>query len=190
MAEKQKRTAYFAGNLKTRDDTDNQPVIEGYFAVFNQETELWPGVFESIAYGAFSNSLQNNDIRCLFNHDSANVLGRSSATTLQLREDSHGLYGVLLINPDDRMAMDVYARVKRGDITGCSFGFYPMSEHWEDRDDGTHYVVEEADTIEVSICTFPAYPQTEIDARMAGNNRRRRDVQKKRLEELKQCLHN
>lgn len=88
------------------------------------------------------------------------------------------------------MAMDVYARVKRGDITGCSFGFYPISERWEDRDDGTHYVVEEADTIEVSICTFPAYPQTEIDARMAGNNRRRRDVQKKRLEEFKQCLHN
>ena len=190
MAEKQKRMSYFTGNLKTREDAGAPPMIEGYFSVFDQETELWPGVFESIARGAFSSSLQNNDIRCLFNHDSANVLGRMSAGTLQLWEDSHGLYGSLLINPDDRMAMDVYARVKRGDITGCSFGFYPISERWEDRDDGTHYVVEEADTIEVTICTFPAYPQTEIDARMAGNNRRRRDVQKKRLEEFKQCLHN
>ncbi|MDY4483383.1 MAG: HK97 family phage prohead protease [Butyricicoccus porcorum] len=190
---KNERRAYQMSGLHTRDDSGtDDPIIEGYFAVFGQETEIWPGWFESIAPGAFANSLRNNDIRCLFDHDSANVLGRTSAGTLTLKEDDHGLFGQLHVNPDDRMAMDVYARVRRGDISGCSFGFFPISEECETKDDGDHYVVREADTIEVSVCTFPAYPTTEIDARKAAaadNRRKRTQAQRKRLEAYKKCLH-
>lgn len=160
-----KRHAYFTSQLKTRAEGDNDRYIEGYFAVFNQETELWQGCFEKIAIGAFDNSIKNNDIRCLFNHDSGFVLGRTASKTLELRVDSYGLWGRVKINANDTQAMDIYARVERGDISGCSFGFNPVGEEYEDRGNNTLWTVTEADTHEVSICTFPAYPQTEIQAR-------------------------
>lgn len=161
------RHAYFPAKLQTRDQTDaSEPIIEGYFAVIDAETELWDGVFEEIAPGAFDKSLKDNDIRCLFNHRTDMVLGRSSAGTLDLRVDDKGLYGTVTINPNDSEAMNVYQRVKRGDISNCSFGFNPRDEEVINRDDGTvKFIVKEADTLEVSVVTFPAYPQTEVEAR-------------------------
>ena len=176
--------AYFASELKTRAEGESEKYIEGYFAVFNQETELWPGCYEKIAIGAFDNSIKNNDIRCLFNHDSGFVLGRSASKTLELRVDAYGLWGRVKLNPSDRQAMDIYARVERGDISGCSFGFNPIRESFEDRNDGTLWIVEEADTAEVSICTFPAYPQTEIQARQKDMQ----VSQKRQLEQKKSEL--
>ncbi|WP_251869825.1 HK97 family phage prohead protease [Enterococcus italicus] len=182
------RHMYFASKLQTRDLSDNQePTIEGYFAVFEQETELYPGCFESIAQGAFDNSLKNNDIRCLFNHRTDLVLGREKAGTLKLTTDEHGLYGVVNINQNDDEAMNVYQRVKRGDITGCSFGFNPIQEEIIEQEDGTvRFNVKEADTVEVSIVTFPAYPQTEIEARQASITnevKRKLDLKKRSLKE-------
>lgn len=167
MKMKQFRHLYFPADLQTRDQTESEdPIIEGYFAVTETETELWEGVFEEIATGAFDNSLKNNDIRCLFNHQTDVVLGRMSAGTLELRIDEKGLYGKTTINPNDSEAMNVYQRVKRGDISNCSFGFYPKDEQIVNRDDGTvKFIVKEADTMEVSVVTFPAYPQTEVEAR-------------------------
>lgn len=163
------RQMYFTSNFKTRSENDNEKYIEGYFAVFNQQTELYKNAFEEIVQGAFDNSLKNNDIRCLFNHDTAKVLGRTGNNTLELRTDSHGLWGRVKVNPDDKEANDIYARVQRGDISGCSFGFYPLNEETEFRDDGSiKWRVLEADTMEVSIVTFPAYPQTAIEARQAS----------------------
>ena len=52
-------------------------VIEGYFAVFNSETELWRGAYEEIAPGAFDNTL-SNDIRALIDHETRAVLGRTN----------------------------------------------------------------------------------------------------------------
>lgn len=160
---------YFNSQLQTREESEQAPIIEGYFAVFNQETELWPGCFEMIAPGAFDNSLKENDIRCLFNHRTDLVLGRLNAKTLSLKVDEKGLYGSVQINTQDDEAMNVYQRVKRGDISGCSFGFNPIQEETINQDDGTvKFVVKEADTLEVSIVTFPAYPQTEIEARQSS----------------------
>lgn len=160
-----KRHAYFKSELKTRAEGKGNRYIEGYFAIFEKETELWPNSFEKIARGAFDNSLKNNDIRCLFNHDTGFVLGRTASKTLKLRTDTYGLWGRVKINTNDTRAMDIHARVERGDISGCSFGFNPLSEEYEERSNGILWTVTEADTYEVSICTFPAYPQTEIQAR-------------------------
>ena len=180
--------------LKTRAaDDGGDKYIEGYFAVFNQETQLWGDCYERIALGAFAVSLTNNDIRCLFNHDDGFVLGRKASGTLELREDAHGLWGRVKINPNDKAALDVYARVERGDISGCSFGFFPISEEYVDRTGGgTLWTVKEADTYEVSICTFPAYEQTEIQARKKDfEQNKSRDLKlrkaelKKRLEAIK-----
>ena len=179
---KENRQMYFSSSFTTRSEKDNEKYIEGYFAVFNKQTELYRNAFEEIAQGAFDNSLKNNDIRCLFNHDTAKVLGRTGNNTLELRVDSHGLWGRVQVNPNDKEANDIYARVQRGDISGCSFGFNPINEETEFSDDGSiKWRVLEADTLEVSIVTFPAYPQTSIQARKVDETqyKERQILQKK-----------
>ena len=150
--------------FETREDGEN-PTIEGYFAVFNSNYEIAPGMSESIAPGAFSRTL-SNDVRALINHDTTLVLGRTKANTLELREDSHGLWGKITINPNDGDAMNLYERVKRGDVDQCSFGFDLKEQDTEIRDDGAvHWTIRDLDLFEVSCCTFPAYEQTNISAR-------------------------
>lgn len=143
------------------------PTIEGYFAVFNSIYEIAPGMTESVAPGAFSRTL-SGDIRALTNHDTTLVLGRTSAHTLELREDEHGLWGKISINPNDVDAMNLYQRVKRGDVDQCSFGFEIVNEDTEYREDGSiHWTIREVNLYEVSACTFPAYQETNIAARSA-----------------------
>src|SRR5690625_1385392 len=109
-------------DLQTRavEETDEK-VIEGYFAVFNSETELFPGAYEEISPGAFDNTL-SNDIRALVNHDTQYVLGRNKSNTLDLKVDSRGLWGSIKINEKETDAMNLCERVRRGDVDQCSFG--------------------------------------------------------------------
>lgn len=149
----------------TRDDGD-ELTIEGYFAVFNSDYNITSMMSESIAPGAFTDAL-GGDVRALVNHDTTLVLGRNKANTLELREDSHGLWGKVRINPNDSAAVDLYERVKRGDVDGCSIGFDIAEEETEYRDDGSiHFTIKRVDPLyEVSACTFPAYEQTNVQAR-------------------------
>ena len=152
--------------FETRED-DGAPHISGYFAVFGSDYEIGPGMSESIAAGAFSKTL-GGDVRALTNHDTTLVLGRNTAGTLELKEDSHGLWGDIRINPNDSDAMNTYERVKRGDVDQCSFGFNIVDEETEFRDDGSvHWTIREVELFEVSVCTFPAYKETNVSARSA-----------------------
>ncbi|MBQ6840406.1 MAG: HK97 family phage prohead protease [Oscillospiraceae bacterium] len=149
----------------TTREENGTPTIEGYFAVFNSIYEIAPGMTESVAPGAFSKTLAGN-IRALTNHDTTLVLGRTKAHTLELREDEHGLWGKISINPKDADAMNLYERVKRGDVDQCSFGFDIVSEETDFRDDGSvHWTIQDVMLYEVSCCTFPAYQETNISAR-------------------------
>lgn len=153
-----------ASNFKTREDGEEKR-IEGYFAVFNSIYEIAPGMTESIAPGAFSETL-NGDIRALTDHETMYVLGRNEAKTLELREDDKGLWGSILINPNDQDAMNLYARVERGDVNQCSFGFDILSEETDFREDGSvHWTITSVKLYEVSVCTFPAYAETSVEAR-------------------------
>ena len=153
-----------ASEFKTREDGEDLR-IEGYFAVFNSNYQIWSDASESIAPGAFSNTL-GGDVRALIDHETMYVLGRNQAGTLELREDSHGLWGSVLINPNDQDAMNLYARVQRGDVNQCSFGFDILDEETEYRDDGSvHWTIKEVKLYEVSVCTFPAYAETSVQAR-------------------------
>lgn len=155
-----------AGRYKfaTREE-DGAKIIEGYFAVFDQNYELWPGATESVDRNAFVGAL-DDDIRCLVDHDTRLVLGRTKAGTLELRTDDHGLWGRVIVNPDDTDALNLYARVSRGDVDQCSFGFDITDEETEFRDDGTvHWTIKSVKLYEVSCVTFPAYTDTSIEAR-------------------------
>lgn len=150
--------------FNTRDE-DGKLSIEGYFAVFDSVYQIAPDMSESIAVGAFDNTL-SGDIRALINHDTTLVLGRTKANTLQLRTDSHGLWGHIDINPNDSDAMNLYNRVQRGDVDQCSFGFDVLNEETDFREDGSvHWTIKEVRLYEVSPCTFPAYEETHIAAR-------------------------
>lgn len=160
----QRQVRSVSSEFKTRQDGDDLK-IEGYFAVFNSNYDIAPGMSESIAPGAFKNTLAG-DIRALVNHDTTLVLGRTSAHTLELREDEHGLWGSIDINPKDSDAMNLYERVKRGDVSQCSIGFDILSEETEIRENGEiHWNMTELKLYEVSCCTFPAYESTNIAAR-------------------------
>lgn len=153
-----------SGEFKTREDS-GEMVIEGYFAVFDSDYEMWEGASESIAPGAFDSSLAG-DIRALTNHDTTLVLGRTKANTLELKSDSHGLFGRVKVNPKDSDAVNTYERVKRGDVDQCSIGFMIRSEETDFRDDGSiHWTITDVDLFEVSVCTFPAYEETGVSAR-------------------------
>lgn len=150
--------------FETREDGDLR-VIEGYFAVFDSVYQIADGMSESINRHAFDKTI-SGDIRCLINHDTTLVLGRTKAHTLELRVDEHGLWGKALINPNDTDAMNLWARVQRGDVDGCSIGFEIVKESTETRNDGSiHWEIQEMNLFEVSACTFPAYTETDIKAR-------------------------
>lgn len=152
---------------ETREDESGRH-ISGYFSVFNTNYEIGPGMSESIAPGAFSNTLAGGDIRALTNHDTTLVLGRTKAHTLELREDERGLWGDITINPNDGDAVNTWERVRRGDVDQCSFGFEIVNEETDFRDDGSvHWTIREVKLYEVSVCTFPAYEETNVSARSA-----------------------
>lgn len=174
------------------EQTNEDMFIEGYFAVFGQEMELWRGAFEEIAPGAFDKTL-SNDIRCLINHDTTLVLGRNKSGTLELKVDSRGLWGRVKINPNDGDAVNLYERVKRGDVDQCSFGFNIIGELVDWRDDGTvKWTITEADLDEVSVCTFPAYEETGVQARQAevnGHKERKLEQRKNNVREMFKKWH-
>lgn len=160
--------------------------IEGYFAVFNSIYEIFDGMTESIAPGAFTNTL-GGDVRALIDHDTRLVLGRSKAHTLELRQDERGLWGSVLINPNDQDAMNLYSRVERGDVDQCSFGFEIVNEEFEVRENGDyHWTIKEVNLFEVSVVTFPAYEETNVSARQKD----REEVQKRKRQVWKQNMLN
>ena len=84
------------------------------------------------------------------------------------------------------MAVGVFARVKRGDISGCSFGSIPTEIDTIIREDSTLDIIKGLELLEVSPCTFPAYPQTEISARkkeFVDNKKQRLEQRKKQFKE-------
>jgi len=191
IRDKQKHIRNLGVDLQTRaDEQSDKKVIEGYFSVFNSETELFPGAYEEIAPGAFDNTL-SNDVRALINHDTSYVLGRNKSNTLDLKVDSRGLWGSIVINENDSDAVNLYERVKRGDVDQCSFGFEILKEDTDYRDDGSiKWTIREVKLHEVSVCTFPAYSDTSVQARMKQAEKLQQRSIEKRKHELKERLDN
>jgi hypothetical protein len=158
-------------NLEVRSSGESDsPMIRGYAAVFNEWADIIPGIFrERIAPGAFRKTIGEADVRALVNHDPNYVLGRNRAGTLSLAEDKHGL-AVEIEPPDAQWARDLMVSMKRGDISQMSFGFRPVK--WtedvaEKKSDPIDVTLQEVRLFDVSVVTFPAYPQTEAWARSA-----------------------
>jgi len=147
------------------DDKKKKPKFRGHSAMFNKLSLPMFGFREKIAPGAFSKTIEKDDIRSLINHDPSQVLGRNTAGTLRLHEDSKGLV-FEVDSPDTSFARDLEVSVDRGDINQSSFGFRVLKESWEFVESGPDIrTLEEVELFDVSILTFPAYPQTSAQVR-------------------------
>ncbi len=170
-------------------EEDGEKRIEGYFAVFDGVYEVNPWWSESIDHEAFDGALED-DIRALIDHETRLVLGRTSSGTLTLRVDDKGLWGSISVNEDDQDAMNLYARVKRGDVSQCSFGFDILEEDRE-VDEATghaHYTIKRVKLYEVSVVTFPAYEDTGVTARAKDCQALRAEKLRRWKEETKRRL--
>jgi|LSQX01.3.fsa_nt_gb HK97 family phage prohead protease len=161
-----KQYRYIEGELRAETDEHK---LSGYFAVFGPEYKMGSRVSEKVDPNAFDETLQEQpDVRCLWNHNDDIVLGRTGNGTLSLRVDEHGLWGEVTINPEDSDAMNALARIKRGDVTQCSFGFEVIEEDMIKRSEtDVLFVLKKVRLWEVSPVAFPAYRETAISARTA-----------------------
>ena len=168
------------------NNLEEKRFIEGHAAVFDSWSETLGGIFpfkEKVRKGAFSQTIEKDDIRALFNHDPNYVLGRNKAGTLELKEDERGLY-VRIIPPDTQAARDIITSIERGDINQMSFGFMVEEEKWDTVDGVDVRELRRVRLFDVSPVTFPAYPSTDVGVRaMESYENYRAEVRNK--EEMK-----
>jgi hypothetical protein len=146
------------------------PRISGLGSPYGVRATLggsWFSWDEEVSPGAWRKTIGKDDadIRSMFNHDPNQLLGRTTAKTLELAEDDEGLHYDVQINTGDTSAMDTLAKVERGDVTGASVWFRVISEKWTEPTDDNGLDRElreilEAELYEVGPVVFPAFPTT------------------------------
>jgi HK97 family phage prohead protease len=154
--------------VELRETEDGKRSINGYAVKWEQLSEELGYFFrfrEKFVKGAFVDSLRNDKQKALWNHNSDFVLGSTKSGTLSLSEDETGLrFNIDL--PENTWGKDAYESIKRGDVDGVSFGFKKEVEEWDESDpDNVIRTIKKAKLFEVSPTPFPAYPQTEVQAR-------------------------
>lgn len=147
-------------------------VAVGYAALFDTAADIGGWWIETIARGAFASSL-DGDVLALVDHDYGRVIGRSSAGTLRLSEDAKGL-AVEIDLPDTTDGRDLAVQLKRGDISGMSFGFRVTHDEWDETVSPPKRTIHEVELIEVSAVARPAYPDTELGLRSLEAARKER----------------
>jgi uncharacterized protein len=159
-------------------DTGDEFALVGVAALHNSLSKNLGGFRETILPGAFSNSVKNQNsgegVVCLFNHQSdRGVLGRTTAGTLKVWEDSVGLHYRCQLDKNQQSHKDLYSSVQRGDVRYNSFAFTvePGGQQWapgkdpEDGSDCAMRTLTSVDLIDVSPVNAPAYSGTALSAR-------------------------
>ena len=154
--------------LEIRAGTDTEPAkISGYAIRFNKETKIGGMFREIIRPDAIKNDIQSQDIRALWNHNPDFPLGRTVNGTLELEKDEQGLR-FSIVPSDTSWGRDALESVKRGDVSGMSFGFFVKSDKWSEQSSKMPLrELLDIELLEVSPVTFPAYPTTSAKVRSA-----------------------
>lgn len=131
--------------------------VEGYASVFESRSGNLGGFVERVRNTAFNKTVQEADVRALWNHDPQFVLGRSGAKTLELSVDTNGLYYRALL-PNTSYARDLAELLERRDVRESSFTFFKIEDEWDLTEDGfPQRSLVEVGLIDVAPVTFPAY---------------------------------
>lgn len=152
--------------LRALQEESDEMIIEGYAAVFEQETDLgW--CKEIISREAF-NDCNMSDCVLKYNHnDNCLILARTRNKSLELIVDSKGLkIRAKLI--DTTQNQDIYKMIKAGLLDKMSFAFSVRKQEWDYETD-TRRITEIAQLFDVSVVDVPAYDGTEIYARNKEN---------------------
>lgn len=163
MENKRELRCLASAELRARGDSRT---ISGYGAVFDSLSEFigYFGFRETIQYGAFSRVLRENpDVKCLIDHDPSLIVARTSAGSLRLDQDTHGLHFVAEVAPTS-VGNDLLANIREGNVNQCSFGFTVAKDAWNS-DRSLRQILEIGELRDVSPCTYPAYPQTQVNVR-------------------------
>lgn len=148
-----------------RVEGDQIPTIKGYPAVFNVMSENLGYFREIVRPGAFKKTINDGaDIRALFNHNPNFVIARTKSNTLKHTEDDKGLF-IEAAPPDATWARDLVSSIKRGDINQMSFSFETVKDRWGTENGERIRELFEVRLFDVSVVTYPAYPQTSVSAR-------------------------
>lgn len=154
---------YATQTLEVRQEGADSPKLRGYAALFNTMSVDLGGFREQIAPGAFD-GFDARDVYALRDHDNGKILGRFPST-LRLEADDLGL-AVEIEPPDTELGRETVELVRRGDLSQMSFAFTTRADSWETDGDGEPVrTLLDVDLHEVSIVTFPAYPDTAIAVR-------------------------
>jgi HK97 family phage prohead protease len=155
-----------AGELRV-ESRGVAPVIRGYAIVYQRPSELLgaPAFREQIAPEAITRTLAEGvDLRALVDHNPEKPLGRLSAKTLRVESDAHGLR-VEIDPPHTSYGHDIVESIRRGDVQGMSFAFRTVDDRWDMSTTPPLRTVTDMLVREVSVVTFPAYPETEVAMR-------------------------
>jgi len=149
-------------------------IIRGYAIVFNRLSENLGFFREQIAPEAVDRTLKERvDLRALVDHDSARILGRMSAGTLRVEKDEHGLR-FEIDPPATTSGHDIVESIARRDVTGASFAFRSVKDDWDETTNPPTRTVRDMLVRELSVVTFPAYPQTEVALRSLRSHQAKR----------------
>lgn len=148
-------------------EKEESKTLRGYALTWGEVAEPWPGLRESFEPGAFSEFLAGSpDVFACYQHDTSQLLGRTSSGTFRLAEDETGLAFELDL-PDTTLGRDVAELVRRGDLRGVSICFRAEEETISEEPDHLRRVVHRASLYEISIVTDPAYRETSVGFRSA-----------------------
>ncbi len=145
--------------------------VEGYAAVFGQETDIGGMFVEVIERGAFKESIGRDDVVFLINHAGL-PLARTRSGTLKLSEDDHGLKIETDLDPEDPDVKSIVGKMKRGDLDKMSFAFFAEIQEWDEEGETPLRTIKKATLADVSIVTQPAYDGTEIGLRSLAASRK------------------
>lgn len=131
--------------------------MSGHASVFRSLAQIG-NHWEQLDETAFDGALERpDDVRFLLNHNPDNLLGRTTSGTLELAKDSTGLH-IRSELPDTTLGRDVKELVRRGDLTGMSFGMRPTEHQITRAPDGLMLrTITNLELYDVSLATYPAY---------------------------------
>lgn len=170
----ERRIQQFGLKIEERSEGDGV-TLRGMPIVFNSLSNDLGGFREIVLPESVTKTLAEDDVRGLFNHDPNQPLGRIGAGTMSLKATKGGVE-MRIDLPDTAAGRTVSEGVKRGDITGGSFGFRTIGEEWlepgaegrNEDEDGSNVPLRkltEVRIFDVGPVTYPAYPETEMALR-------------------------
>lgn len=167
----------------TENENSDNLILCGCPIVFDTPTTINDGMggnyTEIIKSGALDDA-DLSDIRLIYNHDLNKIPLARTPKTMSLNVDTVGLtFEAVLPNTEEARA--VHIAVQRGDLSGASFAFtIPDGGDVFDPTTNTRTILKIKKVYEFSICPFPAYPQTSLEARsvQAVANERHKQIQR------------